>query len=239
MRCPSSGTIVMCTQPVDSGTSVSDQVAPRSVLTATAAVSWLPVQRTPGRPLQRKSGSNHAPSSRTTTRARTKLPSGSPSGRPGPERACVAATSSGRRMTSHSSWRPPPGWAVWNSQTARLSGSGKMTGFCSERAGSSETWADGLHRSAPGVRVAARMKMSGLPSSVPANHAQASVPSGSHCRNAAWFCTTGEGRYASARPGSTASIRPSMRAAISSGVIGILPLRSRFLRWTIARMLSS
>ncbi len=42
--------------------------------------------------------------------------------------------------------------------------------------------------------------MSDRPSSVPPNQAQASVPSGSHCRKAAWLWTTGEDRKASARP---------------------------------------
>ena len=86
MPAPPSGTMVMWTQPIEFGTSRSDQLSPRSWLTATAAVSWLPVQRAPGRTLHRKSGSIQAPSSRTTTDPRTKLPLGRSRVRGGPER---------------------------------------------------------------------------------------------------------------------------------------------------------
>ena len=77
--------------------------------------------------------------------------------------------------------------------------------------------------------------MSDRPSSVPPNQAQASVPSGSHCRKAAWLWTTGEERKASARPGPAFSIRPVIRAAISSGVM----CASSHVRWLGSEMNNS
>ena len=150
----------MCTQPVDSGTSTRSQLSPRSVLTPPAAMSWLPVQRAPGQERQRKSGSIQAPSSRSDHLRRARSC-------PWADRASAARRSarrppsaqSGRKRTTHSSWRPP-GWAVWNRPVAPVAGSVKITGFCSERSGRPRPGRRRSRRRRPGASVARWMKMS-------------------------------------------------------------------------------
>ena len=144
MRPPPSGTSVMCTQPVDSGTSAS--------VPARAAVGARR-QRRPRRGCRssarrRRCGRGRAAASRRRRRAaspapRTKLPSGSASVRGSPERTPSGPRSSGRNRTTHSSCRPP-GWAVWKRPGAPVAGSVKITGFCSDRSGSSDTRSAGL-----------------------------------------------------------------------------------------------
>ncbi len=124
--------------------------------------------------------------------------------------------------TRQVSWLPEA-CEVWNSQS-RPSGAGKITGFCSEWAASSLSWATGPQAGAPGRSTAARMQMSDLPSSEPPNQAQSTVPSTRPARKLAWFCTTGDGRNASSRPSSTRRSVPVMSRAISSTSIGDPPL---------------
>ena len=115
MRSPPSGTSVMCTQPVDSGTSTSVPGLRRGRCSS-------PPRRRRGcrssaRPAtvrQRKSGSIQAPSSRSVTCAaheaalrQVERP------RLAGAHARPARARSGRKRTTHSSCRPP-GWAVWN-----------------------------------------------------------------------------------------------------------------------------
>lgn len=64
----------MWTQPVLSGTSASCQVRPPSAERRTALVSWLPTQRSPGRPWQYQMGSRISPLSSTVGGWRTNAP---------------------------------------------------------------------------------------------------------------------------------------------------------------------
>ena len=195
----------MWTEPTEFGTSTWRQVVPASWLMARAAVSWLPVHRKPGCGTQRKSGSSQAPSWRTWTGPRTKVPGGS--GR------SLGGWPASRMRTTQASWSPP-GCAVWRTRR-RPSGASNWTGFCSDRSGSSVSRSAGPQPSAP--RVERWIEMSDLPSSEPPNQRQCR-PSAPWERNAAWFCTQGDGSSASQRPSPAGRSCPSIAAAIWSGL---------------------
>lgn len=189
----------MWTRPVEPGTGCSDQVPPSSSLIMTALVSRSPDHFSPGAVRQRKTGSSRRPVGRTTGGWRTKTPP-----RPGVAGNRVRVASQvvpwswlTRSRTSAVSWSPPR-WAVCSSHRAP-EGMGKSTGFCSERAGSSERRTGSVHVVVPGASLENHTLMSAMPSCVPPNQTQPRSPPGSTVRLAAWLCTVGAGSVVSVR----------------------------------------
>src|SRR5689334_3567904 len=78
--------------------------------------------------------------------------------------------------------------------------------------------------------------MSGMPSCVPPNQTQARSPSGRGMMLAAWFCTQGDGRYASNLDGSDAAGRTAAASGVPSrsagdAVSNVVLMKGSFLKF--------